>query len=88
MIADPQIATVWEFGLFMLAPVALAVTLGKLLRWRDRRLERVVLQDVRGRKRPAIKRTDPIGAPFGSVEAPSDVDCKSHQGNLQPKVVA
>jgi hypothetical protein len=88
MIADPQIATLWEFGLFMLAPVALAVTLGTLLRWRDRRLERAVLQDAMGRKTHAITSTNPVWSPFGSVEAPSDVDCNSHQGNLQPKAVA
>jgi hypothetical protein len=46
MIAGPQITTRWELGLFMLAPVSLAILAGILLRWRDKRLERLSLQDV------------------------------------------
>ena len=87
MIADPQIATPWELGLFMLAPVSLAILVGNLLRWKDRRLERLSLQDVRSPKTPAITRTGPARPPFESVVEPSNVDCNPHQGILETKVV-
>jgi hypothetical protein len=70
MMADPQIGTAWEFGLFMLAPVAVALILGNLLRWRDRRLERGILEDVKRRETSSVTRTDPRGFPVQSVVAP------------------
>jgi hypothetical protein len=82
MIADPQIETLWEFGLFMLAPVALAVMVGKLLRWRDRRLLQQACEPPF-----TILRTDPPRPPFERVDGIPDVDCTGHQGSLQPKVV-
>ena len=84
MIADPQIETLWEFGLFMFAPVALAVMVGRLLRWRDRHL----LQQVRGPQTSAIPRTGPLRAPFERIEEIPGVDCTGHQGSFQPKAVA
>jgi hypothetical protein len=74
MIADPQITTPWELGLFMLAPVSLALLVGNLLRWRDRRLERLSLRDVWCSKTPATTRMGPTRPLFESVEGPSKVD--------------
>jgi hypothetical protein len=88
MIADPQIATLGEFGLFLAAPAAVAVLFGTLLRWRDRRLARAVLQDVTARKTAAIIPTDPPWPPSESVERPVGVDCNSHPNRLQRKSVA
>jgi hypothetical protein len=83
MIADPQIETLGEFGLFMLAPVALAVMVGKLVRWRDRRL----LQQVGEPQRSPILRTGPLGPPFGRVEEIGNIDCAGRQGSFEAKVV-
>jgi hypothetical protein len=86
MIADPQINTLWELGLFMFAPVSLAIMLGQLLRWRDRRLE-LPLQDVWGPKTPAMTPTGPMRSPFESVEGSPNLDCNHDQSGLQTKVV-
>ena len=88
MVADPQITTLWEFGLFMLAPVAVAVIFGKLLRWKDQRLDRPVLQGVWERKTPAITATDATWSPFESVESLPNADRSSDQSSLPPKAVA
>jgi hypothetical protein len=83
MIADPQIETLWEFGLFMLAPVALAAMVGQLLRWRDRHL-----QQECGPQRSTFLRAGSPPPLLERVEGIPDVDCTGHQGSLHPKVVA
>jgi hypothetical protein len=88
MIADPQITTPWELGLFMLAPVSLAILIGNLLRWRDRRLERSSLQDVRSPKTPAMIRTGTTRPAFESAEGLTNADCNSRQSILETKIVA
>jgi hypothetical protein len=87
MVADPQITTPWELGLFILAPVTLAILVGNLLRWKERRLERLSPQDVWSPKTPAITRTGPMQPSFESVEAPSNVGSNSSQSVLETKVV-
>jgi hypothetical protein len=71
MNADPQIQAVWELGFFMSAPVLLAIMLGTLLRWRDRRLERLLLQDKWRPEASTITRTVPTPPSFESVERAS-----------------
>jgi|HubBroStandDraft_1064217.scaffolds.fasta_scaffold18671_3 hypothetical protein len=87
MVADPQITTPWELGLFILAPVSLAILVGNLLRWKERRLERPLPQDVWSPKTPAIARTGLARPSFEGVEGPSNADCDSHQSVLETKVV-
>jgi hypothetical protein len=87
MVADPQITTPWELGLFILAPVSLAILVGNLLRWKDRHLERPSPQDVWSPKTPATARTGLTRPSFESVEGPSNVDCNSRESILETKVV-
>jgi len=88
MIADPQISTPWELGLFMLAPLSLAIMVGKLLRWKDRRFtERLPLQDASDPKTYATPRMAPTCPPFESVGGHPEVDCDREHSSLQTKVV-
>jgi hypothetical protein len=87
MIADPQISTPWELGLFMLAPLTFAIMVGKLLRWKDRRFtERLPLQDAADPKTHAITPMGPAWPPFESVEGSLEVDCDREHSSLQTKI--